>query len=138
MGLEKNKALARRYWELINERQNADCLDLCSEEFRFWFPGTGPGGGYQPKEQARGTFESIFKLFPGGLIFTVHAVTAEGERVALEMESHGVHVNGRKYNNHYHFLFIVRGGKIAEIREYADTQHSREVLGDGPPGSAGA
>ena len=56
-------------------------------------------------------------------------MTAEGGRVALEAESHGVHKSGRKYNNHYHFLFKIRDRKIAEIREYADTQHAREVLG---------
>ena len=55
-------------------------------------------------------------------------MTAEGERVALEAESHGTHKSGKKYNNHYHFLFRIRDGKIAEIREYADTAHARDVL----------
>ena len=72
---------------------------------------------------------SIFNIFPEGLIFTLYGMTAEDDRVALEAESHGVHKSGKQYNNHYHFLFRIRDGKIAEIKEYADTAHARDVLG---------
>ena len=54
---------------------------------------------------------------------------AEGERVAVEAESHGELNNGAIYNNHYHFLFIVRDGKITAIKEYNDTKHASDVLG---------
>ncbi len=126
MGIDANKELVRQYWRQINEKQSSEVLELCSDDFVFWFPGTD--GGFQNMEQARESFDSIFQIFPTGLVFTLYEMTAEGDRVALEAESHGVHKSGRKYNNHYHFLFRVRDGKIAEIREYGDTQHARDVL----------
>jgi ketosteroid isomerase-like protein len=124
---ETNKELVREYWRVINEKQSSEVLKLCTDDFKFWFPGAN--GGFQTREQCRQTFDSIFDIFPQGLIFTLYEMTAEGERVALEAESHGLHSSGKPYNNHYHFLFRIRDGKIAEIREYADTAHARDVLG---------
>ena len=128
MTTEANKELVREYWRVINDKQSSEVLELCTDDFVFWFPGAN--GGFQTREQCRKTFDSIFDIFPEGLIFTLYEMTAEGERVALEAESHGVHKSGKQYNNHYHFLFRMRDGKIAEIREYADTAHARGVLGE--------
>ena len=55
-------------------------------------------------------------------------MTAEGERVAIEAESYGRHINGKTYNNLYHFLMVIRDGKISELKEYMDTMHANEVL----------
>lgn len=67
---------------------------------------------------------------PDGLQLTPTGWTVEGDRVALEMESLGTKVNGTVYNNLYHFLLILRTGKIAVIREYMDTLHVKEVFLD--------
>jgi ketosteroid isomerase-like protein len=123
---ETNKELVREYWRHINDNQSSEVLNLCTDDFQFWFP--GEGRGFQTREQCQETFASIFDIFPEGLIFTLYEMTAEGDRVALEAESHGVHKSGKNYNNHYHFLFRMRDGKIAEIREYGDTAHARSVL----------
>ena len=40
----------------------------------------------------------------------------------------GAHVSGKTYHQRYHFLFRVRDGKIAELREYFDTMHANDVL----------
>ncbi len=53
--------------------------------------------------------------------------------MAVEAESHGEHASGRLYNNHYHFLMVIRGGKVQEFKEYLDTEHAREVLVDTAP-----
>ena len=36
--------------------------------------------------------------------------------------------NGKTYQNTYHFLLVVRDGKIQSVREYLDTIHANEVL----------
>lgn len=59
---------------------------------------------------------------------TPHAFTAEGDRVAVETESYAEVKNGRVYNNHYHFLVIVRDGKIAQVKEYLDTSHTYDTF----------
>jgi ketosteroid isomerase-like protein len=132
VGLDDNKKLVLEYWRLINENQSASALDLCSEDFVFQFPGLAPFGSRQTKEEAKKSFAAIFELFPEGLIITPGVMTAEDDRVAMEGESHAIHVSGAKYNNHYHFLFRIRDGEIVEIREHGDTHHARQVLGSEP------
>ncbi|MGV3768589.1 MAG: nuclear transport factor 2 family protein [Sphingobium phenoxybenzoativorans] len=58
----------------------------------------------------------------------IKGVTAEGERVAVEVESHSVNKRGMIYNNRYHFLFVIREGKIVEGREYLDSAHLIDIL----------
>jgi hypothetical protein len=70
----------------------------------------------------------VLDVFPDGLAFEVHSMTAEGDRVAIEAESKGMHVSGKKYNNLYHFLMRMRDGKIVEWKEYMDTMHANDVL----------
>jgi ketosteroid isomerase-like protein len=71
----------------------------------------------------------------GGAIFEAGAptievtgVTAEGERVAIEGTGHGRLRNGRDYDNNYHFLIVVRDGRVLSIREYMDSEHVAEVF----------
>jgi ketosteroid isomerase-like protein len=52
---------------------------------------------------------------------TVIGLVAEGDKVAAEIRSHAELTDGRIYENQYHMLFTLRQGKIAEVKEYADT-----------------
>ena len=72
----------------------------------------------------------IAGMFPEGLAFTILETTVEGDRVAVEAVSDGVHVSGKRYQNRYHFLVVVRDGKVHGLKEYMDTQHAKEVLVD--------
>ncbi len=92
--------------------------------FTWWAAGAG-----EIQEQLPAIGALLAKNMKGPLSMKVHAMTAEGERVAVEAESHGELNNGSIYNNHYHFLFIVRDGKITAIKEYNDTKHASDVLG---------
>jgi ketosteroid isomerase-like protein len=95
-----------------------------------------PISGEHPRAEAIEGMGGIFAVFPEGIRFDVTASTAQGERVAVEAESHGDHVSGIHYNNRYHFLVVVRDGKIRELREYMDTQMAQEVLFDSLAGAA--
>ena len=65
---------------------------------------------------------------PTGLTLAIDAMTAEGERVAVEAHSRGEHVSGEVYSNNYHFLFVFRAGRLALLREYAAAGHSLSLL----------
>ena len=56
-------------------------------------------------------------------------MTAEDDRVAVEAESKAKLVNGTLYHNRYHFLFVVRDGRIHAVKEYLDTLHVMNALG---------
>ena len=75
------------------------------------------------KEQIARIFHRMAGRLKNGLRMKVKSAIAEGDRVALEIESHGELENGRVYQNEYHTLVTVRDGKIREVREYLDTQH---------------
>jgi uncharacterized protein len=62
-----------------------------------------------------------------GLKMTVTGSVAEGDQVAIEVESSGDLRNGRQYRQQYHFLIAFRDGKIASVREYLDTHHAFDV-----------
>ena len=66
--------------------------------------------------------------FPKGFNMKFGTVIAEGPHVAIQAESDTVAANGRKYQNRYHFYFRFEGDRIAQVREYNDSNHVREVL----------
>ena len=65
-----------------------------------------------------------------GFRFECGTLTAEGDRVAAEAKSFAELKNGRKYANHYHFLFTFRDNRIASVREHCDTMHVNATWGD--------
>ena len=67
-------------------------------------------------------------MMPGGLGLTIHTAICEGDHCAIQAESNTTAANGKKYNNRYHFYIRFVGDKIAEVREYCDTNHAREVF----------
>ncbi len=73
---------------------------------------------------------TVTGTIPEGMKLTPTGWTAEGDRVALEMESYGKKANGTVYYNHYHFLVTVADGKITTLREYMDTYHVKQVFID--------
>jgi len=70
----------------------------------------------------------IKAMMPGGLGLKIETVICEGDRCAIQAESNTTAANGKKYNNRYHFDIRFDGDKIAEVREYNDTNHAREVF----------
>lgn len=130
MGIEVNKALVLEFYRRMNAREYADLWDLFSPD-ALW------GLGRFSTEES-GSIERMKPLMvdpmpafaDGGIDFTVHALTAEGDRVAAEVESYAPTADGKVYNNHYHMLFEIRDGKITVVKEYADTAHARDVFGN--------
>jgi len=55
-------------------------------------------------------------------------MTAEDDRVAVEVSGESIHASGKPYNNKYHFLLIIRDGKIIQLKEYMDTQLAAKIL----------
>jgi ketosteroid isomerase-like protein len=52
------------------------------------------------------------------LTFTIDSITAEDDRIAAELHSQGVLINGEPYANTYVFVFRVRDGRIASVAEH--------------------
>lgn len=76
----------------------------------------------------RNLLRALKAMMPGGLGLKIETVICEGDRCAVQAESNTTASNGKKYNNRYHFDIRFDGDKIAEVREYCDTNHAREVF----------
>lgn len=129
-GADENKALVEELYRRMNERRYADMWELFTTDAK-WGGGRASSDDFASIESMKAIMVDPMPVFvDGGIDFTVHALTAEGDRVAAEVESHAPLVNGKVYNNHYHMLFEIRDGKIAVVKEYADTAHARDIFGD--------
>ncbi|RYF43888.1 MAG: nuclear transport factor 2 family protein [Comamonadaceae bacterium] len=127
---ERNKQVAIEFYRRFDAGDIPGVLDTMADDATFWIagkPGSNPSVGTHSKAEMATMFHRIMKQMRGGLKMTVKGVTAEGERVALEVESYGELHNGRVYNQEYHALMTVRDGRIAAVREYMDTQHVAAV-----------
>jgi ketosteroid isomerase-like protein len=131
MGVEENKEIARDLIEALGRADKARVLDLYAEDFELWTAGTLPFSGVHSLDEAEGLMDGILDAFPDGLRFRIRSMTAEDDRVAVEAESEGVHASGRPYRNQYHFLMVIRDGKVRQLKEYLDTMHAQEVLVEG-------
>ena len=69
------------------------------------------------------------QITQSGIEFEILHATAEDDRVAVEVQGHSTMLDGKPYNNQYHFLFFIRNGKIHKLMEYLDNQLADDVLG---------
>jgi ketosteroid isomerase-like protein len=71
----------------------------------------------------------LLERLEGPIKITVTNVIAEGEQVFVEAQGESRTKDGLDYNNLYGIVLRLRDGKIAEIREYMDTQLTKAIFG---------
>ncbi|MGZ4764901.1 MAG: nuclear transport factor 2 family protein, partial [Ilumatobacteraceae bacterium] len=52
----------------------------------------------------------------------------EGDIVIMEFDAKFTGWEGEAYHNYYCLVFVLRDGKIAEVREHADTKYVWDTL----------
>lgn len=132
MGIEENKRLVVKFIGHYEKAEYEDAIDMIADDGQWWLPGHPaefPAAGYVDKATVKARLSGNLKLLPNGIRFEHKGITAEGDRVALELESFATMSNGAAYHNRYHFLFVVRDGKFVLVKEYLDTLHSKLALG---------
>jgi ketosteroid isomerase-like protein len=130
MGTEQTKQLASAFFARLTANDLAGALDLVADDATWWIPGKPgqlPAAGVHTKQGITRIIQTMVEQLTSGLRMTVKSAIAEGDRVALEVESYGELRNGRVYNQEYHVLMTIRDGKISAVREYLDTQHAFAV-----------
>ena len=133
MMTEKNKQIVGQFFERFSAADVAGALDLVDAAVVWRAMGREgrlPMSGEMDRQAIGGLIENVKAAFPDGMKLTPTGWTAEGDRVAVEIESYAVKTNGTVYNNFYHFMVIVSDGRITAIREYLDTLHVKKVFID--------
>jgi hypothetical protein len=131
--IEANKQLCRQFFVHLENSDVDAAFALCEEaEGCGWMDprrtGDQPSSSYPDRRRALRWFLSQMK---DGIHFDVQRITAEDDRVAMQMAGRAAMVNGRDYDQIYHMLFEVESGRIRRIWEYADpimTMHALEGL----------
>jgi ketosteroid isomerase-like protein len=133
VGIEENKEVVRRYCDALSAGDIAGCMNLTTDDYTCWVPGPKdkiPVCGHHKRSDVAAMYAAWPTMFPHGFKVTIKGMTAEGDRVAVEAESFGKTSAGKLYQQTYHYLFIVRNGKIAVQHEYLDTLHLKERMVD--------
>lgn len=125
---EASRQTVLKFLEVFSTGDVQGILDMMDDSATWWVAGTIPLSGTKTKQEFGEMLSGVADNCKGPIKLTPHATTAEGDRVAVETESYAELNNGRIYNNHYHFLFRVKDGKIAEVREYLDTMHTNDIF----------
>lgn len=127
---ETNKAVVTEFMEVFSGGDVEAILAFLTDDATWWVAGTIDGISGEKDKAAFGEMLAGLSTLSttGAIALTPKALTAEGDRVAAETESYAELSNGRVYNNHYHFVFELSGGRIRRVKEYLDTEHTRAVF----------
>ncbi|MCK9284703.1 MAG: nuclear transport factor 2 family protein [Rhodocyclaceae bacterium] len=124
----ESKRTVKRFLELFSSGAVDETMAMMTEDATWWVAGTMPISGTYDKPAFAKLLSGVLETCTGPIKITPSKFVAEGDSVAVEAESYTQTRTGRTYNNFYHFLFTVRGGKIAGVKEYLDTMHANTVL----------
>jgi uncharacterized protein len=125
---DRNKALALQFME-ANDRNDALALaNMYAEDGTHTVMGTTPISGTYTKQQMLAAAGAIFAPFPSGKPATVIGILADGDTVAVEIDSPALHESGLTYHQQLHWVLRFRDGKLIQTKEYLDTQLVIDVL----------
>lgn len=125
---DRNKALALQFME-ANDRNDAQALALMyADDGTHTVMGTTPISGTYTKQQLLAAAAAIFAPFPTGKPAKVIGIVAEGDTVAVEIDSPALHESGQMYHQQLHWVLKFRDGKLTQTKEYLDTQLVIDVL----------
>lgn len=128
--MQDNKQIVRELFDRFSRRDWDGAVGLLADDVSWRLPGKPerfPSAGTYDKARLKRLFQRMDERLETNLVMSVLDIIAEGDRLAVEVESTGDLKNGRQYRQEYHFKIGLRGGKIATVREYLDTQHSVDI-----------
>ncbi|MAT52589.1 MAG: hypothetical protein CMK32_15530 [Porticoccaceae bacterium] len=131
MSAEDNKRTVEKYFEAVNSMDEDKIRALLTDDFRIKSKNVNPA--VLRYEWGIDNFVAAPRLMSARmkkpLKLRLIAMTAEGDRVAVEADSYGEMLDGSTYENAYHFLFTFRDGKIREVLEYCCSYTAYEIFG---------
>lgn len=119
-----NHDIARSFFTALSEGVLPD--ELFTADMKAW---TTSSGLWADKARFQYGITLLASIFNGGLAYTIDSLTAEGDRVAVEVQSRGTLINGETYQGRYVFMLHIRDGRIASVAEHNDPGPVREKLG---------
>jgi ketosteroid isomerase-like protein len=127
-----SKAVVGRYLDALLSGDVAEIRDSFDEDATWTIHGDVPfAGPWLGRDRIVDDFltEVGGRLFQAGShSFDFPTLIGEGETVALEWRVRAKTARGDDYDNRYCGIFVVRDGRIHEVREYFDSAYAARVL----------
>jgi ketosteroid isomerase-like protein len=126
VSVERNRAVARQFISTMKQYGGLD-ESLVTEDFHWW----ASNMGMTDLATLKGLLATLGTQMP--ILPDMHIVgmAAEEDRVAVEVEGKCQLPDGRRYDNHYHFMLLFRDGRIRLAKEYVDTKLVADTFGFG-------
>lgn len=130
MGLPENKQLVQSFYDAGNRGDLDGCLGYLAEDVKWTNIGSTKYSGVYRGKAALVTelLQPVFGQLKAGIASAIENIIAEGDFVVVQLRGKAETADGRPYNNTYCHVFTIRGGAIAEVTEYFDTQLAARVL----------
>lgn len=129
--IETNKQVALRFLDCAFNMRMDEAISMLTDDATWWVVGDPQRlrvAGLKNRDQTIRMLANMHKVLPNGMAHQITGMTAEHERVAVEVEAEGLWKDGKVYRNTYHFLFRVRNNRVSVIREYMDTM---QIISEG-------
>jgi ketosteroid isomerase-like protein len=120
--MRESHRLVHEFFAAVRAGELPDAM--LTEDMAGWTTLQGPMSKAAYQEAIR----ILARISREPLAFTIDSVTAEDDRVAAEVRSDGVLIDGTPYANTYVFVFRVRDGKIASVAEHFNALIVREKM----------
>jgi ketosteroid isomerase-like protein len=128
---EGNKQVVLKGYAALKAGDVATYLDGLAEDVTITYFGNHLfTGTYRGKADIMASYVPLLlSRLDGPIKITVTNAIAEGDQVFVEALGESRTKDGLSYNNQYGIVLKLRGGKIAEIREYMDTELVKNIFG---------
>jgi ketosteroid isomerase-like protein len=125
----ENKKLIRDAFEAWGHGDGRVFFKLVADDVRWTVIGSTPiSRTYNSKRDFRNALSSMSEHLASELKVVLHDVIADGDKVAVQFESHATGKNGSAYDQTYCWVLRMTDGKVREVTAYLDTEVLRKLL----------
>lgn len=125
-----NKEAVARFLEIFSSGDVDRILAALTDDVAWWVSGRleGMSGSYDKTGFGK-LIGGVADVYVQPLRISPISMVAEGDKVAVEADSHAQLKDGRVYDPRCHFLFqVAPDGRIAAVHEYLDTQLAKDIF----------
>ena len=131
MGIDENKQVVQAFYDAGARGDMDACFALLADDIEWTNIGSTKFSGTYTGKQAlvEQLLGPLFGQLKAGISSSIENMIAEADFVVAQTTGTAETHDGKPYNNSYCQVIRVREGKIAEVKEYFDTELTSSVFG---------
>jgi ketosteroid isomerase-like protein len=131
VGIAENKQVVLDFYDAGARGDMDSCFALLADDITWTNIGSTRFSGTYSGKQAlvEQLLGPLFGQLKAGISSSIENVIAEGDFVVAQTTGTAETHDGKPYNNSYCQVIRVQEGRIAEVKEYFDTELTNSVFG---------